>query len=60
MRPVSTSPDLHSTDDWTYYAVVVPSGNRTTMEVGFRLGLNSGTVSGTAWFDDLCLIELPD
>jgi hypothetical protein len=54
------SPNLHSTDDWTYYAVVVPSGNRTKMEVGFRLGLNSGTVTGTAWFDDLCLIELPD
>jgi serine/threonine protein kinase len=54
------SPNLHSTDDWTYYAVVVPSGNRKTMEVGFRLGMNSGTVSGTAWFDDLCLIELPD
>lgn len=55
-----SSPNLHTTDDWTYYAIVVPSGNRTTMEVGLRLGLNAGTVTGTAWFDDLCLIELPD
>lgn len=55
-----SSPNLRTTDDWTYYAIVVPSGNRTKMEVGLRLGLNAGTVTGTAWFDDLCLIELPD
>lgn len=48
------------TADWTYYAVVIHSGDRTEIKVQPALGHFGGTVMGTAWFDDLCLIELPD
>ncbi|MCS7022300.1 MAG: hypothetical protein NZU63_10785, partial [Gemmataceae bacterium] len=45
--------------DWTYFAVIFDSGRRQSVDVAARLGAFAGTMSGTAWFDDLCLIELP-
>ncbi len=52
--------DLGGTNDWTYYAVVFNSGELTAVELAPRLGYFAATASGTAWFDDLSLIELPD
>jgi uncharacterized protein (TIGR03067 family) len=46
--------------DWTYFAVIFDSGERKRVDVAARLGAFAGTMTGTAWFDDLCLIELPE
>jgi hypothetical protein len=50
---------LTGTNDWTYVALVFNSGDRKEVEVGPRLGHHGSVASGTAWFDDLVLIELP-
>jgi hypothetical protein len=50
---------LTGTHDWTYLALVFDSGDLSALYVGPRLGLWSSRASGNAWFDDLCLIELP-
>jgi hypothetical protein len=52
--------NLPSDADWTYYAVVFHSGDRTIVDVAARLGAFAGTVTGTAWFDDLVLVEIPE
>ncbi len=43
--------------DWTYFAVIFDSGRRQSVDVAARLGAFAGTMTGTAWFDDLCLVE---
>ncbi len=48
------------TKGWTYLALVFASGDRTAVEVGARLGHHGSTAAGTAWFDDLVLLELPE
>jgi uncharacterized protein (TIGR03067 family) len=48
------------TADWTYYAVIFHSGDEQEVRVHAAFGHFGGTVMGTAWFDDLCLIELPE
>jgi hypothetical protein len=53
------SRSLLGTTDWTYLTVQFDAGTRTEVEVGGRLGHHGSTASGTAWFDDLVLIELP-
>jgi len=53
------SRSLLGTKDWTYLTLVFDSGTRTEVEVGARLGHHGSTASGTAWFDDIVLIELP-
>lgn len=50
---------LVGTSDWKYLALVFDSGDRTTVDIAARLGRHGSTASGTAWFDDLCLIEIP-
>ncbi len=45
--------------DWTYFAVIFDSGQRQSVDVAARLGAFAGTMTGTAWFDDLGLVELP-
>lgn len=55
-----TTPSLLGSKDWTYAAVVFRSGNRTSVEIAARLGYFAAPVAGKAWFDDLCLVELPD
>jgi WD40 repeat protein len=47
------------TKDRTYATLTFNSGNRTEVEVSARLGYPGSMTTGTAWFDDLCLIELP-
>ncbi len=51
---------LTGTKGWTYRTLVFNSGARTELEVGARLGHHGSTASGSAWFDDLILIELPE
>lgn len=46
--------------DWTYFAVIFDSGRRQSVDVAARLGAFAGTMTGAAWFDDLCLIELSE
>jgi hypothetical protein len=51
---------LVGTKGWTYLALVFASGDREEVEIGARLGHHGSTASGTAWFDDLVLIEIPE
>jgi serine/threonine protein kinase len=46
--------------DWTYDSVIFNSGNRDKLDVAVMLGGFGGTVSGTAWYDDICLVEIPN
>lgn len=43
------------TKDWQEIELLFNSQNRTTVQIGFRLGGNSGTAQGTAWFSDFKL-----
>jgi hypothetical protein len=52
-----SSRSLSASNDWTYLELVFDSGERTSVEVGARLGHHGSRATGTAWFDDLCLIE---
>lgn len=54
------SANVPVTADWTYYAVVFHSGDQKEVKIEPALGHFAGTVMGTAWYDDLCLIEIPD
>lgn len=36
------------------------SGDLTEVDISRRLGGNGSVVTGSAWFDDLVLIELPE
>jgi hypothetical protein len=54
------SRSLIGTEDWTYQAVMFGSGDRTEIEVGARLGHHGSIATGTVWFDDLVLIEIPE
>jgi TonB family protein len=53
------SRSLVGTNDWTYVTLRFGSGERKEIEVGARLGHHGSTASGTAWFDDLVLVEIP-
>jgi len=56
-RPVA-SPSVIGSQEWTYTVLLFNSGEKTDVEVGARLGFHYSTTKGTAWFDDLALIEL--
>lgn len=49
------SKTLIGTNDWQKLELLFNSQNRTTVQIGFRLGGNSGTAKGTAWFSDFKL-----
>ncbi len=49
---------LDGDNDWTYITLVSDSAEKTEVEVGARLGHWFCPATGTAWFDDICLIEL--
>jgi len=42
---------------WTY-VTLCPTRRTDGVVVAVRLGLTTAAVTGTAWYDDLCLIEL--
>jgi len=55
-----SSPLLEGSSDWKYLTLVFDSGDRSVLGVSARLGYYSNTTTGTAWFTDMCLVELPD
>ena len=55
-----SSESITGTHDWRYLAVEFRSGDLTEVDISLRLGGNSSVVTGSAWFDDLVLIELPE
>jgi hypothetical protein len=54
-----SSPKIVGTNGWTYLSFTFDSGNRETVEVAARLGNSASTSTGTVWFDDLTMVELP-
>ncbi|MEQ1906122.1 MAG: protein kinase [Pirellulaceae bacterium] len=52
--------NLEGTKDWTYQAIVFRSLNRNSVSIAANLGNFASTATGKAWFDDLCVIELPE
>ncbi len=57
---LKTSRSLEGTNSWTYLTVIFNSGDKATIEVEARLGNHGSVAMGTAWFDDLVLIEIPN
>jgi murein DD-endopeptidase MepM/ murein hydrolase activator NlpD len=49
------STPLFGTNDWTYTTLEFNTGQRTQVSIVARVGMYSGTNTGTAWFDDLKL-----
>lgn len=49
------SKSITGTTDWQKVELMFNSHSRTTIRVGFRLGGNSGTAQGIAWFSDFKL-----
>jgi len=49
------SKSITGTSDWQKIELMFNSKNRTTIKLGFRLGGNTGTAKGTAWFSDFKL-----
>ena len=48
---------LSGTNDWTKVEFCFSSKNKTKVEIGFRLGGNTGKVKGKAWFDEIVFEE---
>lgn len=49
---------LFGTNDWTYVSMEFDSGAVTETDIAARLGYWSGIATGTAWFDDIQLVNL--
>lgn len=49
------SKSITGTNEWQKVEMMFNSQDRTTVKIGFRLGGNSGTAQGTAWFSDFKL-----
>ena len=49
------SKSITGTNDWQEIELLFDSQNRSTIQIGFRLGGNSGTAQGTAWFSNFKL-----
>ena len=49
------SKSITGTSDWQLVELMFNSQDRTTIKLGFRLGGNTGTAQGTAWFSDFKL-----
>ena len=46
--------------DWTYIHLVFDSQSRRHVTICARMGFFHSSASGTAWFDDICLIKLDE
>ena len=49
------SKSVTGTTDWQKVELMFNSKNRTSLKIGFRLGGNTGTAEGIAWFSDFKL-----
>jgi len=50
---------IFGTNDWTPVALSFTTGSETLVEVACQIGTISGTTTGSAWFDDIELTEVP-
>lgn len=55
IEAAEVSKSITGTSDWQKLELMFNSQNRTTIKLGFRLGGNTGTAKGTAWFSDFKL-----
>lgn len=55
IEAAEVSKSITGTSDWQKLELMFNSQNRTTIKLGFRLGGNTGTAQGTAWFSDFKL-----
>lgn len=55
IEAAEVSKSITGTSDWQKVELMFNSQNRTTIKLGFRLGGNTGTAEGTAWFSDFKL-----
>jgi uncharacterized delta-60 repeat protein len=53
-----SSPPLFGDNDWTEVVLEFDSGAHTQLTVAARLGMYSGTTTGTAWFDHIRLVKV--
>jgi len=52
------TPMVYGSKSWTRVYFDFATGQETEIEVGPRLGMYSGLVTGTAWYAELSLVEL--
>ena len=45
---------------WTYIVAAFYTGPKTEVEVAIQVGGHASVVTGKAWFDDLCLLEIEE
>ena len=50
-----STPSLFGDNPWTFVSLTFNSGANTQVTVAARLGMATGSTTGTAWFDDLKL-----
>ncbi len=53
-----SSTSLLSDHDWTYLEMYFDSGDRLQVDICCRLGFYYSTAVGTAWFDDIRLVQI--
>lgn len=53
------SKDLQGTSDWTRLSMFIFPTGQSEMTIGCRLGFWGSTNSGTVWFDDVRLTQIP-
>ncbi len=59
VQPQGYSEGLFGDNDWTWVSLSFDTGPRTEIQVAARIGGYAGNTTGTAWFDDLRLVEVP-
>ena len=60
VEDIGISKSVVGTAEWQELQFEFDSGDRTEVELGPRLGTNGSICTGTAWFDELSLVELTD
>lgn len=53
------SQSIEGTAGWTYLTLIFDSKDRDEIHIALRLGHYGSTAVGTAWFDDVILVEIP-
>lgn len=57
LETTEVSENIIGTNDWQELTFIFNSKNREKVKIGFRLGGNTGSCKGTAWFSDLKIDE---
>jgi serine/threonine protein kinase/formylglycine-generating enzyme required for sulfatase activity len=53
-----TTESIIGTNDWQYRSLIFSPSDKSSVVIAARLGFVGSTVSGTAWYDDLCLVRI--